>query len=82
MSSKSSTVRSLLNRFGTILESILVFILLISGAAFVLIAKQSGQIGPGFSLFTIGISVEIIAIIIVGFYIYFRMLRRRDIVPD
>lgn len=82
MPSKSSTVRSLVSRFGTVLESIFVFILLMSGAVLVFIAKQSGQIAPGVLLFTFGISVEIIAIIIVGLYLYLRMFRRRDIVPE
>ncbi|MFW9830317.1 MAG: hypothetical protein ACFFD8_00865 [Candidatus Thorarchaeota archaeon] len=82
MSNRSSAVRSLLSRFGTVIEAVFVFILLISGVAMVFIGKQLGQLAPGIILSSFGIGVEIIAIIIVGVYFYFRMLRRRTVIAE
>ena len=77
MSADNSRIRSLLSRFGTLIESLFIFILLLSGIGIVFLSKVTGIVEAGMVLFTIGLAVQIIALIVLGLYLYLRFLRRR-----
>lgn len=79
VSTGRTRIRSLGSRLGTILEAVLFFILLLSGIGLVFIGKITGQIEPTLLLLTIGVSVEIIGVLIVGLYAYFRFLRQSNV---
>ncbi len=76
LSTDSSRIRTLLSRFGTLIEAVFIFILLFSGIGVVFIGKASGVVGGGLLLLTIGLVAQIVALILLGFYFYFRFLRR------
>ncbi|MFX1509685.1 MAG: hypothetical protein ACFFBR_05185 [Promethearchaeota archaeon] len=75
MSTVNSRFRTLLSRFGTLLESIFIFILLLSGISVIFIGKITGFLEAGIALLSVGLAVQIIAFIILGIYIYIRFLR-------
>ncbi|MFW9935148.1 MAG: hypothetical protein ACFFDU_06550 [Candidatus Thorarchaeota archaeon] len=75
MSTVNSRFRTLISRFGTLLESIFVFILLLSGISVVFIGKITGFLDAGIVLLSVGLAVQIIAFIILGIYSYIRFLR-------
>ncbi|MHA2405313.1 MAG: hypothetical protein ACXADB_02230 [Candidatus Hermodarchaeia archaeon] len=75
MSTGRSRLRTLLSRFGTLLEAIFVFALLISGIGVIFLGKISGFIDAGMLLFSISLAVQIVAFFLLGFYLYFRFLR-------
>ena len=77
LSAVNSRIRSLLSRFGTLLESVFIFILLLSGIGVVFLSKVTGLVDAGMSLLTIGLAVQIVAMILLGLFLYFRFLRRR-----
>lgn len=64
---------------GTFLEAVLIFILLLSGAGVVFFGKITGQLGPTLLLLTIGVGIEIIGVLIIGLYAYFRFLRQSNV---
>lgn len=74
MTQQTSRGRVILSRFGTLIETILIFILLISGVGFIFILRAADISSIPF--LPVGIGVEIIAIIIIGLYVYFRFLRQ------
>lgn len=78
LSTERSRLRTLLSRFGTLLESIFVFLLLFSGIGVVFVGKLSGAIDAGMLLFSISLSVQIVAFFLLGLFFYFRFLRRRS----
>ncbi|MFX0078569.1 MAG: hypothetical protein ACFE8O_04960 [Candidatus Hermodarchaeota archaeon] len=80
MSTGRSRIRSIVSRLGTFLEALLIFILLFSGVGVVFLGTMTGQIGPTWQLLIIGVSVEVIGLLIVGLYAYFRFLRQRNVV--
>ena len=77
MSTDNSRLRTLLSRFGTLIESILIFVLLLSGIGVVFIGKVTGMLSAGMLLLSIGLAVQIVALVFLGLYIYIRFLRRR-----
>ncbi len=77
LSAVNSRIRSLISRFGTLLESVFIFILLLSGIGVVFLSKVTGLVDAGMSLLTIGLAVQIVAMILLGLFLYFRFLRRR-----
>ena len=77
MSAENSRIRSLFSRFGTLLESVFVFVLLLSGVGVAFVGKVTGIVEAGMFLLLISMGVQIAAIIILGLYFYFRFLRRR-----
>ena len=77
MPTETSRIRSLLGRFGTFIESLLIFVLLLSGIGIVFLSKITGIVEAGMLLLTIGLAVQIVAIVLLGLYLYFRFLRRR-----
>ncbi len=79
MSPESSRLRSFFSRFATFLESLLIFILLLSGIGIIFVGKSVGQMGLNVLLLVLGFGVEIIAVIIISLYVYFRFLRQRGI---
>lgn len=79
MSTGRTRIRSIVSRLGTFLEALLIFILLFSGIGVVFIGTMTGQIEPTGLLLIIGVSVEVIGLLIVGLYAYFRFLRQRNV---
>ena len=79
MSTGRTRIRSIVSRLGTFLEALLIFILLFSGVGVIFVGTITGQIGPTSLLLTIGVSVEVIGLLIVGLYAYFRFLRQRNV---
>lgn len=77
LSTEGSRIRTLLSRFGTLLESIFIFVLLLSGIGVIYISKTTGTIGAGIALLSSSLVVQIIAFILLGLYFYLRFLRRR-----
>jgi hypothetical protein len=77
-----SRLRSVLSRFGTLLEAIFIFILLLSGIGVVFIGKISGLLNAGLLLLTIGLSVQIGALVLLGIFLYIRFLRQERIVAE
>ena len=77
LSASGSRLRTLLGRFGTLLESFFVFVLLFSGIGVVFLAKLSGAIDAGMLLLSISITVQIVAFFLLGLYLYLRFLRSR-----
>ncbi|MFX1564570.1 MAG: hypothetical protein ACFFCH_01115 [Promethearchaeota archaeon] len=75
MSTSNSRFRILLSRFGTLLESVFIFILLLSGIGVVFIGKITGFLEAGIILLTFGLAVQVVAFIILGLYAYLRFLR-------
>jgi hypothetical protein len=75
MPSKQSRARRTLGRFGTLLESIIILILLLSGVGFILVNKLAGLIIPATSSIMIGIGIQVVALIVVGIYVHLRFLR-------
>ncbi|MFX1319522.1 MAG: hypothetical protein ACFE9D_02570 [Promethearchaeota archaeon] len=82
MPSERSRLRSLLSRFGTFLESIFIFILLLSGIGIVFVSKITGLTNAGLLLLTVGITVQIGALVILGIFLYIRFLRQRRITAE
>jgi hypothetical protein len=78
LSTERSRLRTLLGRFGTLLESIFVFVLLFSGIGVVFLGKLAGIIEAGMLLLSISLIVQIVAFFLLGFYLYFRFLRSRS----
>lgn len=74
---EGSRIRTLLGRFGTLLESIFIFVLLLSGIGVSYIGKTTGMIGAGIVLLSVSLFAQIIAFILLGLYLYLRFLRRR-----
>ncbi len=79
MSTGRTRIRSIASRLGTFLEALLIFILLFSGVGVVFVGTITGQIVQTWLLLIIGVSVEIIGLLIVGLYAYFRFLRQRNV---
>jgi len=79
MSTGRTRIRSIVSRLGTFLEALLIFILLFSGVGVIFVGTITGQIGPTWLLLIIGVSVEVIGLLIVGLYAYFRFLRQRNV---
>jgi len=77
-----SRLRSLLSRFGTLLESIFIFILLLSGIGVVFVGKISGITSAGPLLLAVGLAVQIGALVILGIFLYIRFLRQRRITAE
>jgi uncharacterized membrane protein (DUF485 family) len=77
MPSEQSRFRRTLSRFGTLLESIVILVLLISGLGFILTNKVAGLIIPVTSSIFIGIAIEVVMLVIVGIYVRLRFLRTR-----
>jgi hypothetical protein len=77
LSTERSRLRTLIGRFGTLLESVFVFVLLSSGIGVVFLGKLAGIIDAGMLLLSISITVQIVAFFLLGFYLYFRFLRSR-----
>lgn len=78
MSGESSRLRSFFTRFATLLESLLIFILLLSGIGIIFIGKSAGQMGLNVPFLVLGVGVEILAVIIISLYVYFRFLRQKE----
>lgn len=72
-------IRSIVSRLGTFFEALLIFILLFSGVGVVFVGTITEQIGPTWLLLTIGVATEVIGLLIVGLYAYFRFLRQRNV---
>lgn len=79
MSTGRSRIRTIISRLGTVLEALLIFILLFSGVGVVFLGTITGQIGPTWLLLIIGVGTEVIGLLIVGLYAYFRFLRQRNV---
>ncbi|MDO8124792.1 MAG: hypothetical protein Q6364_10485 [Candidatus Hermodarchaeota archaeon] len=79
MSTGRTRIRSIVSRLGTFLEALLIFILLFSGVGVIFVGTITGQIGPTWLLLIIGVSVEVIGLLIIGLYAYFRFLRQRNV---
>jgi len=79
MSTGRSRIRSIGSRLGTFLEALLIFILLLSGVGVVFLGLITGQMGPSLLSLTIGVGIEVIGVLIVGLYAYFRFLRRMNV---
>jgi len=77
MPSEQSHSRRSLSHFGTLLESIVILVLLLSGVGFILANKLAGLTIPVASSIFIGIAIEGIMLVIVGIYVHFRFLRTR-----
>jgi hypothetical protein len=77
LSTQRSRLRTLLSRFGTLLEAIFIFVLLASGIGVIFLGKLSGLIEAGMLLFSISLTVQIVAFFLLGFYLYIRFLRTR-----
>jgi uncharacterized membrane protein (DUF485 family) len=77
MPSEQSRGRRTISRFGTLIESVIIVILLLSGIGFILVNKLAGLIIPATSSIFVGIGVQVIALIIVGIYVYLRFLKTR-----
>ncbi len=77
-----SRLRLLLSRFGTLLESIFIFILLLSGIGVVFIGKITGITSAGPLLLAVGLTVQIGALVILGIFLYIRFLRQRRITAE
>ena len=82
MSKETSRIRSVGRSFGTFIEALIIFILLVSGIGVAVVSKIVGLIAPGLFLLAISVGVEIAGIIIVGLYFYFRSIRRTEIEPE
>jgi hypothetical protein len=82
MTRENSRIRSMIRSFGTIIEALIIFIVLVSGVVIAVIGKISGLIEPGLFLFAVSVGVEIAGIILVGFYFYYRSFRRSEIASD
>lgn len=72
-------IRSIVSRLGTFFEALLIFILLFSGVGVVFVGTITEQIGPTWLLLTIGVATEVIGLLIIGLYAYFRFLRQRNV---
>ena len=77
MPSEQSRARRTVSRFGTLLESIIILVLLLSGVVFILVNKLAGPIIPATSSILVGIGIQVVALIIVGVYVHIRFLRTR-----
>ena len=77
MPPEQSRVRRTLSRFGTLLESVVVLVLLLSGVGFILVNKLAGLIMPTTTSILVGIAIEVVALIFVGVYVRLRFLRTR-----
>jgi hypothetical protein len=77
MPSEQTRGRRILHRFGTLLESVILLGLLLSGVGFILVNKFAGLLIPVASTILVGVGIEIIALIIVGIYVHLRFLRTR-----
>ena len=75
MPSEQSRARRTLGRFGTLLESILILILLLSGVGFILVNKLAGLIIPANSSILVGIGIQVVALIVVSIYVQLRFFR-------
>ena len=80
--SERSRLRSLLSRFGTLLESIFIFILLLSGIGVVFVGKIIEVIDAGPLLLVVGLTVQIGALVILWIFLYIRFLRQRRIAAE
>lgn len=79
MSTGRTRIRLIASRLGTFLEALLIFILLFSGVGVVFVGTITEQIGPTWLLLPIGVATEVIGLLIVGLYAYFRFLRQRNV---
>jgi hypothetical protein len=79
MSRGRTRIQSLVSRIGTFLEALLIFILLFSGIGVVFVGTMTGQIGPTGLLLIVGVGTEVLGLLIVGLYAYFRFLRQRNV---
>ena len=82
LTAERSRLRSLLSRFGTLLEAIFIFILLLSGIGVVFVGKITGITSAGLLLLAVGLAVQLGALVILGIFLYIRFLRQRRITAE
>lgn len=80
MTEEQRVNRSLTAFIKPLIESIIIFCLLLSGIGIIFISKMLGQVGTQLLFLGIGLGVEIFAIILIGIIFYIQFFRFR--VPE
>ena len=73
------THRSMISWKRPIFETIIILILLLSGIGVIFVGKVTGQVTSQLFFIFFGLFIEIIAILLVGIFVYVRYFRQRQI---